>query len=211
MAMMAVMLLLAFGSGPVQANSPPSGIQASARWFTDYVDDNGDVGEYAAIAFDPGTGTPWISYYDVTNTALKVAHYVGSSGNCGPNNAWYCETVDNSGDVGMYSSIDVDPNTVTPPPDFNDRRVGVAYYDSTNGTLKFAELPGSSTTWNIVTVHDSAWGHVYLGEYASLKYDELENARIAYYMRDSSADDGLYYAYHVTSGGNCGVGSAAGK
>ncbi len=209
-AMMAVMLLLAIGSGPVQANSPPPGIQASARWFTDRVDYAGDVGDYAAIAFDPGTGTPWISYYDATNTALKVAHYVGSGGNCGPNNDWYCEIVDNSGNVGMYSSIDVHP---TDPGPLNTRRIGVAYYDADNSALKFAEyscLP--SCQWTIVTVQDSgSVGAPSYGQYASLKYTADGKPQIAFYMESSMFDDELNYAYRVSSGGNCGVGSAAGK
>ncbi len=204
-------VMLALGSGAVQATPSASGIQASARWFTDYVDDDGDVGEYAAIAFDPDTGTPWISYYDATNTALKVAHYVGSGGNCGPANDWTCETVDNTGNVGMYSSIDVRP---TGDPPLNTRRIGVAYYDATHGALKFAEyscLP-IPCQWRVVTVQDADYmGAPSYGQYASLKYTAAGEPQIAFYLESSMFDDELNYAYPVSSGGNCGVGSAAGK
>ncbi|MGQ9733304.1 MAG: hypothetical protein ACUVX8_18765 [Candidatus Zipacnadales bacterium] len=49
------------------------------------------------------------------------------------------------------------------------------------------------------------------GQYASLKYTADGKAQIAYYTSSSMFDDELHYAYPVVSGGNCGVGSAAGK
>jgi hypothetical protein len=210
-----VILVLALGSGLTQASpqqAETASIQAGAWWFTDYVDQPGDVGAYASIAFDPGNGTPWISYYNAATTALRVAHRVGSGGNCGPDNTWYCETVDNTGSVGTYSSIDVHPNTSAPP--LNTRRIGVAYYDAGNGALKFAEyscLP-LPCTWRIVTVQDADYvGAPSYGQYASLKYDADGDPQIAFYVSSAFLNDELHYAYPVTSGGNCGVGDAAGK
>jgi hypothetical protein len=73
-------------------------------------------------------GSPWISYYDVTSTHLKVAHYVGgSSGSCS-NTAWDCITVDNSTNVGGNSSLAIDPAGY----------VWVAYRDAGTGALKIA-------------------------------------------------------------------------
>jgi hypothetical protein len=174
-------------------------------WNVDYVDITGDVGAHASIAFN-SNGTPWISYYDVDNTALKVAHYTGSGGNCGQVNDWYCETVDSADSVGTYSSIDVYRSTGFP----SILNVGVAYYDATHGALKFAQYGLGS--WNIVTVEDAADGMfapIY-GRYASMKYDSNGDAQIAYY-KGTILDDSLKYAYQMTSGGNCGVDSAAGK
>jgi hypothetical protein len=215
--MMVVILALALGSGLAQASpkqAETASIQAGARWFKDYVDQPGDVGAYASIAFDPGNGTPWISYYNRATTALRVAHYVGSGGNCGPADDWYCEIVDNTGSVGTYSSIDVHPDLGPYP--LNTRRVGVAYYDAGNGALKFAEYSCFPTcAWNIVTVQDAAdyMGAPSYGQYASLKYNADGDPLIAFYANSTVTmiDDGLNYAYRVTSGGNCGVGSAAEK
>ena len=183
------------------AGSPKQGEAAStppnAGWFTAYVDQPGDVGSYASIAFDPGNGTPWISYYDVANTALKVAHRVGSGGNCGPANDWSCEIVDNSGNVGMFSSIDVHP---TDDPPLNTRRIGVAYYDASNGALKFAEYScvPIPCQWRIVTVQDADYpGAPTYGQYASHKYTADGKAQIAYYTSSSMFDDELHYAYPV--------------
>lgn len=213
-AMLVVALALAIGFGLAQASSKQgatASAQANPGWFKDYVDQTGDTGTHPSIAFDPGNGTPWISYYDVTSTALKVAHYVGSSGNCGPDNTWNCETVDNAASVGTYSSIDVHPNTAPWP--FDTWRVGVAYYDATNGALKFAEYACVLQTcaWNIVTVQDaSAYiGAPNYGRYASMKYNAAGDPLIAYYV-SSIAGGWLNYAFQVTSGGDCGEGSAAG-
>lgn len=127
-AVMAVMLAWALGSGPAQAVSRQDGaapLETGAWWFKEYVDQAGDTGAYAAVAFDPGNGTPWISYYSATTTALRVAHRVGSGGNCGPANDWYCETADNTGSVGTYSSIDVHPNTGPYPLNSREGRRGL--------------------------------------------------------------------------------------
>jgi hypothetical protein len=207
-------VILALGVGLVQASPKmelDSYIQANARWLLDYVDTDGDVGSHVSIAFDPGTATPWISYYDEDNTALKVAHYLGNGGNCGPENKWYCETVDNAYDVGTYSSIDVYPNTGTFP--INTRRVGVAYYDATHGALKFAEYSCFMMTceWDIVTIQDASGVLApNYGRYTSIKYNGNGEPLIAFYV-SRVGDDDVDYAYQVDSGGNCGEGSAAGK
>jgi hypothetical protein len=208
-----IILILALGVDLVQA----SPIQAKANtisqafwWLTDYVDQPSDVGAYASLAFDPGNGRPWISYYNASVTALRVAHFIGSGGNCGPSNRWLCETVDNSGSMGTFSSIDVFPNTGSPP--LNTRRVGVAYFDAGIGALKFAEytcIP--SCSWKVVTIQDDDYiGAPSYGQYASLKYDLNGKPMIAFYMNSSLFNDEINFAYKVPSGGNCGLGSEAG-
>ena len=201
-AMMVVMLALAIGFGlaqlyPMQAETSPN--QTDALWFTDYVEKAGNTGTHTSIAFDPNSGTPWISYYDVGNTALKVAYYAGSGGNCGPNDTWYCQTVDETGDVGQYSSIDIHPDS-NPDPFINTWRVGVAYYDAINGALKFAEYSCSlACKWDIVTVEDADGyaGAPDYGAYASMKYDFDGTPLIAYYASSTLFDDALHYAYQV--------------
>lgn len=163
---------------------------ASALWFRDTVDSPNDVGQHVSVALDSDNGTSYISYYDATYGNLRMAKYVGSSGNCGPDNAWSCETVDSVGDVGKYSSIAVDPTDGYPI---------IAYYDATNGALKLAI--GYVFGWIIETIHDPLLGTA--GAYASLKLDSTGKPRIAYYFSNFLVSS-LWYAEYVGGGaGNC--------
>ncbi len=164
---------------------------ASAPWFINTVDSPNDVGQYVSVALDPENGTSYISYYDTTYDNLRMAKYVGSGGDCGPDNSWSCETVDSVGDVGKYSSIAVDPT---------DNYPIIAYYDATNGALKLAI--GSGVGWIFKTIHDPLFGSA--GSYASLKLDSTGKTRIAYYFSNLMGVDSLWYAKYVGGGtGNC--------
>ena len=164
---------------------------ASAPWFIRTVDTSHDVGQYVSMALDPENGTSYISYYDTTYDDLRMAKYVGSGGNCGPDNTWSCETVDSVGDVGKYSSIAVDPTDGYPI---------IAYYDATNGALKLAI--GSGVGWIFKTIHDPLLGSA--GLYVSLKLDSTGKTRIAYYFSNLMGADSLWYVEHVGGGaGNC--------
>ena len=68
-----------------------------------------DAGQHVSLALDHAQGKPYISYYDANYESLRMAKYVGSGGNCGTNNDWMCEVVDDVGNVGQYSSIAIDP------------------------------------------------------------------------------------------------------
>ena len=165
---------------------------AVAPWFFNTVDTPHNFGQYVSLAFDPVNNTPYVSYYDATYKDLRMAKYVGSGGNCGPNNNWSCETVDSAGDVGKYSSIGVDPT---------DNYPIIAYYDATNGALKLAI--GSAVGWLFKTVHDPLIGSA--GLYASLKLDSTGKTRFAYYFSNLLGDDSLWYGKYVGGGaGNCG-------
>ena len=165
---------------------------ASAPWFINTVDSPNDVGQHVSVALDPDNGTSYISYYDATYDNLRMAKYVGSGGNCGPNNDWSCETVDYAGDVGKYSSIAVDPT---------DNYPMIAYYDATNGALKLAI--GYVFGWYIKTIDDPLLGSA--GSYASLKLDSTGKPCIAYYFSNFMGADSLWYVKYVGGGaGNCG-------
>jgi len=84
--------------------------------------------------------------------------------------------VDSNGDVGRYTSLVVDPSDNT----------HIAYYDKTNGALKYAHWNGSS--WQTRTI-DSA-GDV--GQYTSLVLDSSGNPHISYYDEGNTS---LKYAY----------------
>ena len=165
---------------------------ASAPWFIDTVDSPNDVGQHVSVAIDPDNGTSYISYYDATYDNLRMAKYVGSGGDCGPNNDWSCETVDSAGDVGKYSSIAVDPT---------DNYPIIAYYDATNGALKLAI--GYVFGWYIKTIDDPLLGSA--GSYASLKLNSTGKTHIAYYFSNFMGADSLWYVKYVGGGaGNCG-------
>ena len=73
---------------------------ANAAWGTATVDNTGDTGQYTSIAVGT-SGAAYISYQDVTNTALMYATNVSG--------AWGTTTVDNtsSANTGSWTSIAV--------------------------------------------------------------------------------------------------------
>jgi hypothetical protein len=111
-----MLLLLAGGSGPVrgvQPSEPGEAIGASASsvanatWVKMELDTAEDTGHHVSVAIDPILDGVYISYYDATAQHLRMAHYhpdLGSAGNCGPDDSWYCQTVDSGSDVGKYNS-----------------------------------------------------------------------------------------------------------
>jgi hypothetical protein len=93
------LVLLALAALPV---GPAAG---QSVWQRVRVASANDVGQWAALALEPTTNTPYIGYLDATNQALRLAHPVGSGGNCGPGGSWLCEFPDfwklTAGDDGV--------------------------------------------------------------------------------------------------------------
>jgi|GEM_PF-935544 len=100
-------------------------------WHCDMVDSGAGVGQFASLSIDYNQN-PSMAYYDGANGNLKYAFYYGfGGGNCGDSNTYRCETVDDSiADVGRSASL-VAPRSMGGPSQ-------IAYYDRTNGTLKYA-------------------------------------------------------------------------
>lgn len=88
------------------------------------LDSTGDVGHHSSIAIG-ADGLGLITYRDLTNTSLRVAHCNDTA--C---SSATTSTVDNSGDVGTHTAIAIG----------TDGRGLISYRDATNGDLKVAHL-----------------------------------------------------------------------
>ncbi len=211
----AMLVVLGMSSGPAQGAqvnddgaviSANTTSAATAPWFTDTVDSDTDVGRHVSIAIEPTSGMTFISYYDATDKDLMVARHVGSGGDCGPNDAWICEKVDQSGDVGQYNSIVAYLG--------EEVQLFISYYDATRGALKYAVGICSSSTCSLDT-HTIDRGNpdyfIYKGRHTSAKIDSVRLPHIAYQYYNALGADAQLYAYFVGEGtGNCGEGSVDG-
>ena len=95
---------------------------------------------------------------------------------------WNFETVDNSVNVGWYSSIAID----------SDNYPHIAYLDAYNNALKYACWTG--TEWFIETV-DTGVGPDELDKSISIALDLLGNPHIAYSTSHGNPGDTIRYAY----------------
>jgi hypothetical protein len=124
----------------------------SSGWVTEF-------GKYSSVVADV-SGRTFIASFDESRGDLLISASEGSG-------EFDTEVLDWMGVVGQHTSIALGTGTYPYP--------SIAYYDETNGDLKFAEWNG--THWLISTVD---WvGDV--GRYASLKMDSNALAHIAYY------------------------------
>ncbi len=106
------------------------------------VDTAGDVGSYTSIATG-ADGLPVVSYYDLTNTNLKVLH----CGNVDCTSGNTITTVDSTGQVGQFSSITIGA----------DGLPLVSYREYTNYDLKVLHCGNAEcTSGNTITTVDSA-------------------------------------------------------
>lgn len=84
-----------------------------------------------SLALDPITNIPRIAYYDGQFSNLRYAQRgANGSGNCSDPD-WSCSWVDFTGDVGKYPSMDIVRKKD------GSVRMGIAYYDASNGKLKY--------------------------------------------------------------------------
>jgi len=124
--------------------------------------DTGFLGQYTATTIGVD-GRPLISYYDVTNGDLKVAHCNDTA--C---TAAAVATVDTTGDVGNYTSITIGA----------DGLGLISYNDNTNGDLKVAHCNDNLCSASTLSTLDSA-GNV--GVFTSITIGADGLGLISYY------------------------------
>jgi hypothetical protein len=100
-----------------------------------------DVGRYTSVTVG-ADGLPLISYVDITNEDLRVAH----CGNAACNGGNTITTVDSSGTVGLHTSVTVGV----------DGLPVISYYNMTNWDLKVAHCGNAAcSAGNTITTVDS--------------------------------------------------------
>jgi hypothetical protein len=179
------------------APSPASAhAAADAPWFAAEVDTEGDTGQHVSVAYDPYYDATYVSYYDATNQALRIARDDRATSNCGPGDEWYCQTLDTSGaNVGRYSSIAVRPD---------GGGMGIAYHDATNSSLKYLKFDNPRLwVYQVATIDRGIAPVSNTGLYPSLRYSDSDQPFIAYYFDNPGGVDALMLAYYSVASGNC--------
>lgn len=123
-----------------------------------------NIGKYTSITLD-SNGKPVVSYYDATNSALKVLH----CGNAACSTGNTIATPDSNGTVGQYTAVTVDSKNFPV----------VTYYDATSGVLKVLHCGNAScTVGNSIVKPDLTSSN---GVQSSVKINAVGNPVIAYF------------------------------
>jgi hypothetical protein len=176
---------------------------ASSAWNCTTVDSSNDVGSGSSIAID-SSGNPWVSYVDITNDNLRVAHYVGSGGSCA-SSAWDCASVASMGSLASgKTSITIDPSDkpwVAFRYDFSldpTWAVMSAHYVGSGGSGCIISSVWDCTTVQLVNQTEE--------NNPSIALDSSGDPWVSFFIGNSQND--LIVAHYVSSGGNCGTGNA---
>ena len=135
----------------------------SAGTASSTVDAAGVTGRFSSLAI--GTdGLPLISYYDVTNGDLKVAHCTNLA--CSSNVT--TSVIDNTGDVGQFTSLVIGSDGIGV----------VSYFDVTNGDLKVARCTATACTAATKATLDSSGA---VGQYSAIAVGNDNVPAISYF------------------------------
>ena len=124
------------------------------------------TGKYTSMAIGEDE-LPVISYWNEDKTSLKVAKCTGDGDGdgitCNEMGDWDKNTIDDSGDVGEYTSITVCTDSTCP-----DHNPMISYYDATNKDLKFAKCddPACSLPITVTTMVEPPGERI--GEFTSI-------------------------------------------
>jgi Thermolysin metallopeptidase, alpha-helical domain/Thermolysin metallopeptidase, catalytic domain len=171
---------------------------AGPWWSRQTVDAANEVGRYASAAYAPGWNVMFVSYYDATNSDLRLAWEAGGTGNCGPDGLWACYPLDLEGDRGRFNSIAVWVGATV-------AKIGISYYDATQGSLRYAEYSTAVGQWTFTTVTAGSPGdQVFEGLYTSLRFSSTGVPYIAFQRQDLNGLEALKLATYVGDGsGDC--------
>jgi len=150
--------------------------------FLDVVDESEDAGKYTSISVrEAGKEKQvYVTYHSVTTESLKIAHNDMSD----PDEDWEKWTIDDRGNVGSHSSLEIDEN----------RKAHIAYYDATNNRLKYTLWCLEYNRVKYTEVIDDS-GDV--GKYTSIELDKVDVPRVSYH---DSSQGSLKYAERDNSG-----------
>jgi hypothetical protein len=155
-------------------------------WDVQSVDVPGSTGGYPSLVFSRNN-TPIIAYYNKTKGDLRMA-LADTAG-------WVINTIDSTGDVGRFPSIQLDPNRPTAS------KFAISYEDTTNFDFKYAIQ--YQTGWRYETIDAStkiAGGYISMQFYDSgAGTDSRYKPVVTYY--DAGAGQ-LRYAYDATDDKN---------
>jgi hypothetical protein len=153
------------------------------------VDNNGQVGVGSSLTLD-SNDRPVISYYDISNGHLKLAHCADA--NCTSDTSII--TVDSSGDVGRQSSLVLD----------SSGRPVIGYFDAGNSALKLAHCADANCTSGTSIVAVDSSGDV--GSEPALTLDSVGKPVISYLDTTNTADISLKLAH--CGDANCANGNS---
>ncbi|MGC4032934.1 MAG: hypothetical protein QM754_14595 [Tepidisphaeraceae bacterium] len=145
-------------------------------WVVQTVDVKGSTGAYPSLILSRKGGAI-IAYYNKTNGDLRVAS--------SDTNGWNISTVDSTGDVGRFVSVQLDPNR----PDAS--KIAMVYENTTTGGYEYAIQSGSGYKYEDVdTTTKNAGGYISMKFYDAgdvfepvTTYYDADNGQLKYAVR----------------------------
>jgi hypothetical protein len=174
---------------------------ASGKWECELIDAGDGVGQYASMDLTY-EGAVNIAYYDAGNGNLKFAWWDGFSA-CHNPNGWGCSIIEGDGapdtDVGLYASLIAQRSPL-------DTQFRIAYYDKTNGQLKYYQEGWEGET---VAVDDMGTSTSPMGISMDVDKDgapiiAYQKVQLTVFSRPTLNIARPYFVYDDGAFGNCG-------